>query len=85
MIIDYKNSRKPKREEWIQDYYLQGSAYFIAYWERYGIKPEGVEIWIANEIDSIPQKFVLSASDVKYYFAEFMKRLKKFKELQDEI
>ena len=33
MIIDYKNSRKPKREDWVQDYYMQAAAYFIAYWE----------------------------------------------------
>ena len=30
MIIDYKNSRKPKREDWVQDYYMQAAAYFIA-------------------------------------------------------
>lgn len=80
LVIDYKNSRKPKKEEWIQDYFVQGSAYFIAYWERSGIKPHGVEIWIANEVDSIPQTFSLTAEDVKYYFAEFMKRLKQFNE-----
>lgn len=81
MIIDYKNSRKPKIEAWIQDYFIQGSAYFIAYWERSGMKPHGVEIWIANEIDSIPQKFSLTADDVKFYFTEFVNRLKKFNQI----
>ena len=85
VIIDYKNSRKPKIEAWIQDYFIQGSAYFVAYWEGYGIKPEGVEIWIANEVDSIPQTFKLSAGDVKFYFTEFMKRLNKFKEMYNEV
>jgi genome maintenance exonuclease 1 len=80
-VIDYKNSRKPKREEWIQDYFVQGSAYFIAYWERTGIKPHGVEIWIANEVDAIPQKFTLSAKDIKFYFSEFVRRLNQFKEM----
>lgn len=84
MVIDYKNSRRAKREEWIQDYFVQGSAYFVAYWERTGIKPDGVEIWIANEESSIPQTFSLTANDVKYYFAEFIKRLNKFKELYHE-
>ena len=81
LVIDYKNSRRPKREEWIQDYFVQGSAYFIAHWERTGVKPHGVEIWIANEEDSIPQTFSLTASDVKFYFTEFMNRLKKFNEM----
>ena len=84
LVIDYKNSRKPKREEWIQDYFVQGSAYFIAHWERSGVKPHGVEIWIANEIDSIPQTFSLTAADVKYYFKEFQNRLNQFKQKYPE-
>ena len=59
-IIDYKNSRRPKREDWIQDYFLQCGAYFIAYWDRTGIKADGGEIWIANEEDNIPQCFTLT-------------------------
>jgi hypothetical protein len=80
LVIDYKNSRRPKREEWVQDYFVQGSAYFIAHWERSGQKPDGVEIWIANEEDSIPQTFSLTVEDIKYYFKEFKRRLELFKE-----
>ena len=80
LVIDYKNSRRPKREAWVQDYFIQGSAYFIAHWERSGQKPDGVEIWISNEEDSIPQIFSLTADDIKYYFVEFQRRLKLFKE-----
>jgi len=80
LVIDYKNSRRPKRDAWVQDYFVQGSAYFIAHWERSGMKPDGVEIWIANEEDSIPQTFSLTVEDIKYYFAEFQRRLKMFKE-----
>lgn len=80
LVIDYKNSRRPKRDAWVQDYFVQGSAYFIAHWERSGMKPDGVEIWIANEEDSIPQIFSLTVEDIKYYFAEFLRRLKLFKE-----
>lgn len=79
IVIDYKNSRKAKREDWIQDYFIQGSAYYIAYWERTGVKPHGVEIWIANEIDKVPQTFTLTEDDVKFYFRAFSERLKAFK------
>ena len=81
VIIDYKNSRKPKREDWIQDYYIQASAYWFAYWERTGIKPDGVEIWIANEVDSIPQVFTLDNTEIRLYFQQFQERLKAFKEM----
>lgn len=80
LIIDYKNSRKPKRDEWIQDYYMQAAAYWIAYWDRTGNKATGGEIWIANEIDSIPQCFSLTEEDLKFYFQAFKRRRKMFKE-----
>jgi genome maintenance exonuclease 1 len=83
MIIDYKNSRKPKQEKWIQDYFLQAAAYFIAYWDRTGIKADGAEIWIANEIDNLPQTFSLTQRDLEFYAKEFMKRRKTFKEKFD--
>ena len=79
-IIDYKNSRKPKREEWVIDYYLQASAYFIAYWDMSGKKADGAEIWIANEVDNLPQKFTLTQSDLEFYAKEFIKRRKMFQD-----
>ena len=79
-IIDYKNSRRPKREEWVIDYYLQASAYFIAYWDMTGNKADGAEIWIANEDDNLPQKFTLTQSDLEFYAKEFIKRRKMFKD-----
>jgi len=33
-IIDYKTSRKPKRREWIQNYFIQCAAYAIMWEER---------------------------------------------------
>ena len=80
--IDYKNSRRPKREDWIQDYFLQCGAYFIAYWDRTGIKADGGEIWIANEEDNIPQCFTLTQADLEFYSKEFMRRRGMFKELK---
>lgn len=79
-IIDYKNSRRPKREDWIQDYFIQTGAYFVAYWDMTGIKADGAEIWIANEEDNIPQCFTLTQSDLEFYSKEFMRRRKMFKE-----
>ena len=79
-IIDYKNSRRPKREEWVIDYYLQASAYFIAWWSMTGKKANGAEIWIANEDDNLPQKFTLTQSDLEFYAKQFINRRNMFKE-----
>jgi len=35
-IIDYKQTNKPKRTEWIEDYFLQLCAYAVAHNETYG-------------------------------------------------
>lgn len=80
-VIDYKNSRKPKREEWIQDYYLQAAAYWLAYWDRTGIKANGAEIWIANEQEERPQRFILTVKDLEFYLKEFLKRRETFREM----
>ena len=78
LVIDYKNSRRPKSEKWVQDYYLQLSSYYVAYWERTGIKANGAEIWIANEQDSMPQTFELTQEDIKHYFKKFKTRLDEY-------
>ena len=36
-IIDFKTSRKPKREEWIENYFLQATTYAIMMEERTGL------------------------------------------------
>ena len=35
-IIDFKQTNKPKRREWIEDYFLQGAAYCMAHDTIYG-------------------------------------------------
>ena len=78
LVIDYKNSRKAKKEEWIEDYYLQLSAYYVAYWQRKRVKANGAEIWIANEEDNNPQIFELSEKEIQFYFSKFRERLSQY-------
>ena len=85
LVIDYKNSRKPKRDEWIQDYYLQLASYYVAYYQRSRTIPNGAEIWIANELDDVPQVFKLTKSDIKHYFEEFRKRLNTYNEQLNKL
>ena len=44
-IVDFKQSNRPKKEEWIEDYYLQISAYAMAHDAYYQeFKVEGAEL-----------------------------------------
>jgi genome maintenance exonuclease 1 len=41
-IIDFKQSNKPKREEWIEDYYYQIAAYALAHKKNFGDIKQGL-------------------------------------------
>ena len=55
-ILDWKTSSKPKKDEWVESYKLQGPAYAKMYEERTGIKITQVVIVIAVS-DNSPQVF----------------------------
>jgi len=56
-IIDFKTSNKPKKWEWIDNYFMQGSAYAVMWEEMTGIAIPYIAIIIAVA-DEVPQIFV---------------------------
>ena len=56
-IIDWKTSNKPKKWEWIEDYFLQATAYSIMYEERTK-KPVGKAVVVIAVEEDSPQVFV---------------------------
>lgn len=85
IISDYKTARKPKRLEWIGNYLMQASAYFVAYWEMTGEKPAGCEIWISNEETLEPQIFSMSLAEIKENAGKFLSLVKLFHQQYDDI
>jgi genome maintenance exonuclease 1 len=69
-IIDFKTARKPKKEEWIEGYKKQISAYSIALYERHEIFPESAEIWISCETGEV-QTFTMNQRDIREWFTKF--------------
>lgn len=61
-IIDFKTSSKPKKLEWIQDYFMQGACYAVMYEERTGIAVDTIAILIAVEGED-SQEFVVKRDD----------------------
>ena len=57
-IIDFKTSSKPKREEWIDNYFMQMAGYAIMFEERTGIPVSQVVNVIALENGGQPQVFI---------------------------
>ena len=56
-IIDFKTSTKERKEEWNENYYIQGSAYAEMFKERTGIEISQVIILVVTE-DGTVQEFI---------------------------
>ena len=78
VILDFKSSKKAKREDWIENYKMQIAAYSLAYWEMHGRKPKGGEIWISNEAEGFPQVFEMTFNDITKYGKMFLELVKEF-------
>ncbi len=72
-IIDYKNSRKEKKEEWIQNYFVQCTAYAVMFEERTGVPIEQIVVAIANE-EGTPQIFIREKSKYMEELQSYIER-----------
>ena len=79
-IIDFKQSNKPKREEYIGDYYLQMVAYAMAHDAIYNTNIEQGVILMCTP-DLYFQKFVLNGARFRQYKWEWLKRLDQYYKL----
>ena len=80
-IVDFKQSNRPKRKEWVEDYYLQIAAYAMAhdYVHKSTIK-KGV-IMVCTP-DLYYQEFVVEGAELRQYKHKFLKRLDMYHELK---
>jgi ATP-dependent exoDNAse (exonuclease V) beta subunit len=76
-IIDFKQSNKPKREEWIEDYYYQLVAYAMAHDAIYGTQIEQGVILMCTP-DLFFQKFVLNGARFRQYKWKWLWRLSEY-------
>ena len=61
-IIDFKTARKPKKAEWITNYFIQASFYAAAFYERTGVAIKKFAIIITVD-GSEPQVFTGNTFD----------------------
>ena len=88
-IIDFKQSNKPKRREWILDYFEQLGAYTMAHNQVYGTKIQSGIVLMCTK-DFLFQKFEVSGREfVRHQHAflrkvdQYYKNVSKAKEAQD--
>jgi genome maintenance exonuclease 1 len=83
-IIDFKQSNKPKKDEWITDYYLQGAAYATAHDCIYGTNIEQTVILICTP-DLYFQKFIINGQKFRDYKSEWLRRVDKYYNLKASV
>jgi genome maintenance exonuclease 1 len=75
-IIDFKQSNKPKREEWIEDYYYQIAAYALAHKKNFGDIKQGL-ICVCTK-DLLYQGFLVNEELLAEYEKKWFARVDKF-------
>jgi hypothetical protein len=82
-IVDFKQSNRPKREEWIEDYYMQIAAYAMAHDYVYGSKIQQGVIMVCTP-DLYYQEFKTEGLALRQWKHKFLKRLDMYHELQND-
>ena len=76
-MVDFKQSNKPKRKEWIEDYFMQLGAYAMAHNWVYDTQiTQGVILMCTP--DNYFQKFQIKGKEFIKYQHKFLERLDKY-------
>jgi len=76
-IIDFKQSNKPKRREWIMDYFEQLGAYAMAHNQVYGTKIQSGIVLMCTK-DFLFQKFEVSGREFVRHQHAFLRKVDQY-------
>jgi genome maintenance exonuclease 1 len=80
-IVDFKQSNRPKREDWIDDYKMQIAAYAMAHDYVHDSKIEQGIIMVCTP-DLYYQEFVVNGAELRQWKHKFLKRLDMYYDLK---
>jgi len=83
-IIDFKQSNKPKRKEWIEDYFVQLAAYAMAHNYVYNTKIQSGIILMCTK-DKLFQKFEIKDKEFQRFLWEWLKRVDLYYEKHSKL
>ena len=82
-IIDFKQTNKPKRREWIDDYFMQLSAYAMAHNILFNTQiTKGVVMMCSK--DNYYQEFIVEGEEFKKYAHNFLRRVDEYYKTRPE-
>ena len=80
-IVDFKQSNRPKREDWIDDYKMQIAAYAMAHDYVHDSKIEQGIIMVCTP-DLYYQEFMVNGAELRQWKHRFLKRLDMYYDLK---
>lgn len=81
-IIDFKTSRSEKKEQWIENYFLQGTAYSLMYEELSNFNINQIIVIISVDGMNKPQVFIKDRID---YIDLLMSKIETYKKETDYV
>jgi len=76
-IVDFKQSNKPKKEEYIEDYFLQLGAYSLAHNAVYNSRIAQGVILLCT-VDNLFQEFKIEGDQLTRYQNKFLEKVEQF-------
>lgn len=76
-IIDYKQTNKPKKTEWVHDYFLQGAAYSLAHNHMFGTDIKQMVILMCSG-DLEPQRWIITGDEFDHWCNEWWERVAQY-------
>jgi len=82
-IIDFKQTNKPKKDEWITDYYLQGAAYATAHDCIYNTNIEQIVVLMCTP-NNFFQRFIVNGQRFRDYKSDWLRRVDTYYNLKEK-
>jgi hypothetical protein len=79
-VVDFKTSAKEKPEEWLEDYFVQLSAYWAMFSERTGIVPRKLVVFLVGEDGTVQ---IVERRNIMNYLMTLRDYVSKFVEHRD--
>ena len=79
-VVDFKQANRPKKKEWIEDYYLQIAMYAMAHDYVYGSEIKQGVIMVCTP-DLYYQEFKVEGPELRRWKHAFLKRLDMYHDL----
>ena len=77
VIGDFKTSRKVKKREWIEDYFMQCAAYALAHNELYGTNIDSGLIFIVSHSGEY-QEFTVEGAEFQKYTDQWLNKVEQY-------